>query len=209
MFIERAQQQVEPIIIKIDNLLDLGNKLLEHGVDWYLWGKEGTTKNLMALYKELKRGESVLYEDSDKKLKRKVTKVAIDVIHRDNEGNQYRLYEEFLEKDGWFKRGGDGHLKRGVQEKALPGEDPFATVFRGLKEEMKIKRKKLKGPDLEGLIYLSSSPEERESRGFPGLRTVYSYHDFIFELPERFYKPEGYIVKESGFKTRLVWEKIV
>ena len=143
MFIERAQQQVEPIIIKIDNLLDLGNKLLEHGVDWYLWGKEGTTKNLMALYKELKR------------------------------------------------------------------EDPFATVFRGLKEEMKIKRKKLKGPDLEGLIYLSSSPEERESRGFPGLRTVYSYHDFIFELPERFYKPEGYIVKESGFKTRLVWEKIV
>lgn len=209
MSLERADQQAEPKIIKIDNLVDLGNKLLEYNIDWSSWGRTGTTKTLRALYKELKRGESVLYEDLDKKLKRAVEKIVIDVIYRDIDGNQFRLYEEFLEKEGWLKRGGEGRLKRGVQEKALPGETPYASAFRGLKEEMKIKRKKLTKVDIDGLIYLSSSFERRESRGFPRLKTVYNFHDFIFELPERFFKPEGYIVKESGFKTRLVWEKIV
>lgn len=211
------QEPQEPKVERVDvstriKLCEALTSSGEYGIPWQNWGKLPGTKSIGALLKEIRAGESTFtrtinIRTKEIKLIREVSKAVIDVIFEKENGDKERLYEEFLENGIWRRREQkEKTLKRGIQEKILPGETSTIAALRGLKEEIQIAD--LTTDELSRLVFQHNSMEDRPSRGYPGLFTRYSFSDFTFELPERFYKPEGYLVKEAGFKTRLVWEKI-
>jgi len=205
----QESQKSELELVDVSTRLKLWNALSNAGIDWSDWGKLGTTKPLRTLWKEIKKGESVLFRKPDGRLLRVVKKAAIDVTYKSPSGQSFRLFEEFYENGNWRRREiKEKTLKRGVQEKILPGETPEEAAVRGLEEEIGINGLTLSETEKLLQVHQGIIVEERKSRGYPGLLTKYQFSDFTFELPERFYNSDGYFVKEEGFNTRLVWEQI-
>ena len=178
----------------------------EKGISWRTWGKLSGTKSLGTLLKEIRKGESIFVRTEKGELVRKASKAIIDVIHVDSYGNKYGLYEEIRTSNGWVRRHEDPISQNGVKEKALPFENPQETALRGLHEEMEVKD--LSEDELKDLDFIGSRVELLESNGYPGLNTRYTFSDFKFKLPLRFYRPEYYF-REGRRRMRLLWEKIV
>lgn len=203
---EHQQHKPEIRIIRADTPFLLMSALSSQLIDWTEWINLPGAKRLENLLKEIKDGESKLGFNDKGELIREVSKAVIDVVYTRKDGVQMRLFEEFYENGHWISREPKGKvLKRGVQEKKLRKETFREAALRGLKEEMRITD--LTSEEEQKLVHLFNSTDDRISKGFPGLKTNYYYSDFVFDLPDRFYRPE-YPVQEAGFKTRLVWEKI-
>ena len=182
----------------------------EFGIPWRSWGKLPGTKRLGTLLKEAREGESTFtrtinIRTKEVKLIRKVSKAIFNVIHVDSDGNEFGLYEEILTPNGWVRRREDPISQNGVKGKVKLNETALDTAIRGLQEEMGIKD--LSGVELKDLVFIGSRVELLESSGYPGLDTDYTFSDFQFKLPLRFYKPEYYF-SEGRRRMRLLWEKV-
>ncbi len=205
---DKLQEHAPEIkFLKIDSPFKLMSALSSGLVDWRDWVNIPGAKRFENLLNEIYQGESKLGFTKDGKLIRQVSKAVIDVVYTRMDGVQMRLFEEFYENGQWHSREPKEKVKkRGIQEKKLLKETFRETALRGLEEEMGVTD--LTPEEAQKLVHLFNSPDDRISKGFPGLKTRYYYSDFVFNLPDRFYRPE-YLVQEEGFKTRLVWEKIV
>lgn len=190
--------------IKADTQLTLASVLISGGIDWRVWAEIPGAKSFKHLLKEIKDGETKMgFNIRTGELIRQVSKAVIDVIYTRSDGVDLRVYEEFFENGQWHSREPSEKVKkRGVQEKKFHNETFRSAALRGLEEEMRVTY--LTSEEAHNLVHLFNSQEEKVSKGFPGLKSIYYYGDFTFSLPDRFYKPE-YIVPETGFNTRLVW----
>ena len=202
---KRRDRRPEFIPVPVDSMISLQNALIFGGVEWESWSAEPGAKDIDILLKEVDEGETTFVRNRKGELIRKVTKATINVIRVDSDG-KFRLYEEIFTPHGWIRRHKDPISHTGVKEKALYMEKPLETALRGLHEEMRVKD--LSEDELKDLVFIESRVEELESSGYPGLNTRYTFSDFKFKLPLRFYRPEYYF-REGRRRMRLLWEKIV
>ena len=89
----------------------------------------------------------------------------------------------------------------GLGEKLLPNESQIDAARRAIFEELGIK-------DLDrkfNLVHYGEAVENRDSPSYPGLKTEYNSTGFCCEMPEEFYKEEGYITNEVGKTTFFEW----
>ena len=200
-------EQLRPLII--DSKTMLRNYLSMAGARYWEWRDNPKAKNIDDLMNEIEYGETTFAYNLEGVLYRKVSKAVIDVIRRNDDGVQERLYEEIFDGTDWVRRNEEPSDTPGLKEKGKLGEEPIQTAIRGIGEEMKIKE--LSENDLEGLIHLpdnENSQQTEESDGYPGLKTKYNFDFFIFELPEGRYQLV-YEFEEGKRRMRLKWEEIV
>ena len=194
--------------VKVDSITSLLLELANSDIPLALRRKTPETNSFIDLFREVIHNETTFVRNKNGELFRKVTKAVIDVVHRDEDGNQIRLFEELFDGTNWVRRNQEPTETPGLKEKAIFGEMPIQTAVRGLEEEMGISY--LDEDDFLGLVELpesSKSEQIKVSDGYPGLNTIYGFNFFIFELPNRFYKPEYYF-NEGKRRMRLKWEKI-
>ena len=116
----------------IKSVEDLTTFLKGYGIDTDAYGKN-EAKSLNALLGELEKGESQLF-DQDGKLVRRVSSLALDIYVTAPDGTRLKLYEDRQEfRDGRMRR---RELDSSLGEKLEPGEEPQATIARALEEEI-------------------------------------------------------------------------
>ncbi|MDE2001428.1 MAG: NUDIX domain-containing protein [Patescibacteria group bacterium] len=179
-----------------DELVQL---LVAHHIPFETWGTGGA-KTLKHLLHELESGEAVL------KVQRGIlTRIAegatLKVFYRSG-SDLYCLREDrqvFV----------DGRVKQrtlmgdmSIGEKMRPGETAEAAAIRALEEELGITERLplIARPDL----VKGPSP----SISFPGIMTIYLMHAFEVYLPDRWYKPEGYVEHQEDKTNYFLWEKV-
>lgn len=176
------------------DLRQLKRKLMFHNMPLHLWG-QNNGKTVEDFLEEINAGESRLIE-SEGRLLRRVECATMDIFHQGAAG---RLH---LKETHQIVRGKRRVRKRNwsLYEKKLPGEDPIACAYRGLLEELEIEERLELRPSQ---LHYDESP----SLSFPGLWTSYVFHPFDVNLPERWYKPEGYVDTSESPKeeTYFTW----
>ncbi len=162
------------------------------------WGT-GIAKTVDHLLKEINAGESELLK-KDGALLRAAVGSTIRVYYR-NEAVLFHLKEEKqVFKNGRVKKrelAGD----MSIGEKLKPGEIPAVGAWRALAEELGITEKL----PLIPLPDIIKCPVKSVS--FPGLLSLYTIHAFEVFLPEKWYRPEGYVEKQSDKTSYFVWMK--
>ena len=94
--------------------------LKSHNIDYGKWGT-GTTKTLDHLVDEVIKGETVLVENEQGELVRKLAVLWIEVTHHVADGRVYKLKETHqIFKDGRERR---RNLKTSIAEKLVGGEE--------------------------------------------------------------------------------------
>ena len=200
-------------------VFELKRLLKKFGIPLEEWGNKAEfTKKPEDLLEEIERGESILCSQEEEGLKRYVKKVAVDIVYS-NDGKLLRLYQIYSEKKGRIRRRGISEVNKktfdGLMGKLLPEEDPDIAAERELEEEILKAVKDVSPPNLtekerSQLTRPSPKIDERISNGFPGLLTEYTIYRFIFLLPDRFFRPEGYkTVDKNDFPIDLRWEPVI
>lgn len=191
----------ESVIIPVNSLEQLNGFLKHHSIDGSRF-----PKGVESLWKEIQAGETVL-ELKGGVPHRKISVVSICCYHNTSQGQRLRLIEEKqVLKSGEERR----RAQPFVAEKVKPGETAQAAALRGLKEELDVS-----GPEI-AVSSIEPNPENglkrsalEDSKSFPGLMTFYDRHYFQTEIPEKNYRPEGYIEKNpEGTTTYFVWQKV-
>jgi hypothetical protein len=176
----------------------LSDQLEQAGISTATWG-EGQAKTLRHLVQEIEAGETVLGDDEDGRLVRRVVVGNADVYYRSPDGNLFRLKEDRqVFSDGRERR---RNLGAAVSEKMHPNEAPAEGMVRGLREEL----------GLAGPIALTedgTTQETLDSPSYPGLRSRYTRHQFTVMLNSGQYQSEGYIETQTDTKTYFIWEKL-
>lgn len=158
--------------------------LKSNNIPFHTWGT-GVSKTLEHLLKEISEGEAELVQ-KDGSLLRVAIGSTIRVYYRNSAVLLYLKEEKQVFSDGREKRrelAGD----MSIGEKLKPGEIPAVGAWRSLAEELGITEKLplIPRPDIiKGPV---------PSVSFPGLYTLYTIFAFEVFLPERWYKPGGYI----------------
>lgn len=164
------------------------------------WGV-GASKTIGHLVKEINVGESII-EESGENLLRKEKGIAINLFYHDGK-NLLKLFEtKQIFKDG---RTRERELATSVGEKMIPGETPIETVERAFKEELGIK---ISQRIIKDIKFVIADNEPVASKAFPGLLTKRLFYIADIFLPKKFYKPEGYIEKQSDKTTFFEWKKV-
>lgn len=188
-------------VISVNSLENLNGLLRHHCID-----ASKFPKGAESLWKEIQAGETVM-ELKDGLLRRKISVVSICCYHSTSQGQRLRLIEERqVLKSGEERRRGQPF----VAEKVKPGETAQAAALRGLKEELEVSGPEIVVTPIEPNSDngLKKSAQE-DSRSFPGLTTFYERLYFQTEIPEKHYRPEGYIEKTpEGTTTYFVWQKV-
>ena len=175
----------------------LSELLASHGIDPNLYGK-GEAKTLANLLSELTGGESTLYVE-DGKLVRRLQTLGIDVSYRDPvTGQLYRLREDRQEfRDGRVRR---RDLFSSLGEKLKAGEEPATSIGRALEEELGVAAFEQKGG-------IRSRETKGISQSYPGLTTENTIHDAEVVLPQSEFRPEYQEVQKE--KTNyFVWQAV-
>ncbi len=164
------------------------------------WGA-GASKTLEHLLKEIYEGEAELIQ-RDGSLLRVVTGSTIRVYYRNGAVLLYLKEEKQIFNDGRVKRrelAGD----MSIGEKLKPGEIPAVGAWRSLAEELGITEKLplIPRPDIIKCPVPSVS--------FPGLYTLYTIFAFEVFLPERWYKPGGYIEAQPDKINYFSWTEFL
>ena len=172
--------------------------LAENGVDVSEWGTN-KAKTVDDLLEEIRQGESqlIVFEEG----LRRVTPIdQIEVRYTDPDGVQYRLVEE----KQTFRDGRERvrNLPRSLGEKIKAGEDPQQVASRGVYEEL--------GILIDSTRFQSDDTEyeERESPSYPNLVTRYDKHNFLVELTDEEFNPQGYMEDDGKKVTTFVWQVI-
>ena len=173
--------------------------LLAHDIPLDTWGT-GTAKTFDHLMYELRAQESRL-EMIDDVLVRVAEGSAIYVYYEDA-GRPLILREDRqVYKDGRVRRRAD--IDTSVAEKRLPGEDPLETAYRALREELAI---------AERLPLVWQRKYDKgvvPSDSFPGMMSQYLVNLFELFLPERHYRPEGYVEHQADKSSYFIWKEKV
>lgn len=183
------------------NKNELEQSLLSRGVPIDSWGKD-LSKTFAHLERELEDGESRL-ELSEKGLLRVEEGVGIDIFYI-KKGRLYRLIETMqIFADG---RTRTRENSTSIGEKMKPGELPFQTARRALKEELGID-----GVEnyIETAIFFNE--EDRQSivsNSYPGLLTKRKIHTLNIYLTENDFKPEGYRELQEDKTTIFEWREV-
>lgn len=170
---------------------NLKSTLIRFNIPVENWGK-GKAKSIEHLQKEIDNKETTLDIINDE-LIRTVYVVAVAV-----EYNNKRLIEDKQEfNDGRVRRRGT----RRCGEKCIVGESPEESAVRCIQEEIGIK-------DVTINDFTNKEVEklERMSMSYPGLKSIYYATLFTYNMPEKFYKPEGYVEVQSDKKTYFIWD---
>ena len=179
-------------------LQELQETLARYGIPYEEWGGQNG-KTIEDLHAEVVSGEAVLSPVAGK-LVRSIICARIDVFYR--AGGMCR----HLVESHQIVRGEKRTRRRGASlyEKMQGTETPYVCAHRALSEELRIDE------PLFGMRALTPIQETNESVSFRGLRTVYTFYPFTITLPERHYKPEGYVdVSEVPREvTYFVWQDL-
>jgi hypothetical protein len=186
----------EKINLPEQSLRALKKLLDDHAIDYSGWGN-GSTKTLGHLYKEIESGETILEEDLEGKLVRKLVVGAVRILYYSPDGHVYELREEKqVFQDG---RERSRNMPKSLSEKMKCDENPDEAMIRGIQEELQI----------SGDIFLSkdnSSIKQEESPSYPGLVSEYTEHHYTFVMNDEQFRPEGYQELQDDKITYFSWK---
>ncbi|MDP2861124.1 MAG: NUDIX domain-containing protein, partial [bacterium] len=158
------------------------------------------TKAVGHLLSEIHSEECGLAKNAYDKLVRTVLACAADICYTDKKSKKLRLKEnKQVFKDGSERK--RDYLTMSVYGKMKPGEDRKKAMGREIEEELGIEEKDY------SLSYRGINEQTVEARSYPGLLTHYTWYEFVVELAEDGFKPEGYKEVQSDKTTYFVWEK--
>lgn len=179
------------------NLTDLKNYLSKFSIPIDTWGT-GKSKTVEHLLDELMGDECHLTEQDDT-LIRSIEFVGVKIFYR-NQNSNWQLKEDRQEfNDGRIRR---RNMPSSVSEKMKFGEVPEIAAVRGIKEELGIEISKNQLTKRKDLFY------DGGSLSYPGLKTKYKGHQFVCNLEEHQFNPEGYVEVQKDKKTFFVWHKL-
>lgn len=162
------------------------------------WGT-GKSKTLNHLLDELKNEECELIE-IDNTLIRTIEFVGIKIYYTSNDDERWVLKEDRQEfNDGRKRR---RNMPSSVSEKMKFGEDPSKSAIRGIKEELGVDIRPDQLSKRKDLFYNGGSVS------YPGLTTKYKGHQYICQLEQSQFNPNGYIEVQKDKKTFFVWHKL-
>ncbi len=159
--------------IIIESVDTLQNTLIEYGVDISNWKHESANKTVDDLWREITDGEARISFENGEIFRN------IEVVR----AKAFALIEssphilcEYQQYDGCEMQKRD--IESSISEKKILDESIEIALERALAEELGIELL------LENIRGLSQDPEAsvRESRGFPSLKTKYSFYDAQIEL---------------------------
>ena len=184
--------------MKIEDREHLLNLLKKHKVPYETWGT-GEAKSFEHLYREIFDGESMI-EMRDGKVFRISTGSTLRVYYKSRREFLWLKEDKQVFNDGRVKRRELRGEKMSIGEKLKPGESPTSGAWRALAEELCIVEKL----PLIPLPDIVVGPVESVS--FPGLQTIHTIFAFEVYIPERWYRREGYIEKQSDKTNYYVWK---
>ena len=178
-------------------ILDLKKALVEAGIPVEEWGT-GKAKTINHLFDEINAGECTLVRQEGK-LIRTLRSLAINVFYRTPAGNRIILVEDKqVFTDGRVRQ---RSLESSLGEKLVPSEIPEHVVRRTILKELGI----------EGVFgFTAERPWTKGpvvSLSYPGLETFYQFFAFSVDLPDEFYRPEGYVEIQRDKTTYFVWKE--
>lgn len=159
------------------------------------WGSAGR-KSVAELFAELAEGEATLARDAGGRLVRLVAVVRVRVTFGD---------QVLVEERQVFVDPARGERRRHLPylaEKRHAHEAPEAAAQRALREELGID-----AIPAERLQAGGNTSSIEDSPSYPGLQTVYLFHDFTVDLPAERYVPDGYIERQATKYTHFVWQQ--
>lgn len=178
---------------------EITRKLDEYGVKWSEWGV-GTAKTLEHLIKEVIDGETLLKENPERGLIRKVSIVYIDIFFITPDGKCLKLVEEKqVFKDGRERR---RNLEGSIAEKLRATEKAdVALTSRAIQEELGIET-------FVPVFYKGLREVIEDSPSYPGLTMQATNYYFEAYLNETQYQPAGYVERQTDKDTYFVWKEI-
>jgi hypothetical protein len=162
----------------------LSSLLEKHGLPLESWS-QGDSKAVEQLYAEVKAGETRLLKTNGR-IERHVALVSLEVRYKSTAGEQLCLYEDRQEFGDGRVRCRELGVEGGVSEKIIANEDPKLACVRAIREELGFTPK-------ASPAFVGTRHEQRLSSSYPGLHSHYTIHDFIIELSDSEYKPQGYV----------------
>lgn len=176
---------------------DLVALLEAHSIPLSKWGV-GEAKTVDHLLKEVRSGEVELVSENGVLFK--VGSIAaVDVYYRDGDTTLKLWEEKQVFSDGRERRRPNTY--GGLVEKMLPGENCLTGASRALREELGIES------EVEIVLKQSFLDDTGGSMSYPGIRARHTVYLCEVQLPECFYKPEGYVEEQSDKKSYFIWVK--
>jgi len=171
--------------------------LSSFGVRYHLWGT-GESKTLKHLIDELAKGEATLVIVDHTLI---WTSVCSSVLLT---YGPFTLVEDRQVFSDGRTRSRPQHFGTSVNEKLKPGEDPYLGAVRALSEELGIELTPLDILTYKGPKEVGPAP----SQSYPGLLSRFTRHEYLWEIPHGFYKPEGYVEVQPDKTTYFLWKKL-
>lgn len=176
---------------------DLRALLSSFGVKYHLWGT-GESKTLEHLIEELATGESSLVIVDQKLI---WTSVCASVLI--TYGDLTLVEDRQVFNDG-RTRTRPQHYGTSINEKLKPGENHYEGVVRALSEELGIELTVLDVPIYKGPKEIGPAP----SQSYPELLSRFTRHEYLWEMSQGFYVPEGYVETQPDKTTYFIWKKL-
>lgn len=188
------------------SMQELSATLARYGVDTQDWGK-GSAKELQHLFDELKAGESRLVEEAGR-LVRACTVVRVDVLHSDDSGKIFKLFEarqifaprpELGETE---PRSRERPTDFAVWEKVHQAEHCDNAALRAVLEEL---------PQIKGAVNvckLGFGNELEVPIDYPGIPTRLSLADYCAWLSPAQFNRSGYREEQIDKTTIFEWNEL-
>jgi hypothetical protein len=182
------------------NKLEIETKLHAHGARFNSWGK-GNSKTLDHLLSEIEKGESQLIE-KEGRLVRKEEGIGMNIFYHAN-GRILQLFtEEVIFSDGTRE---SREIPFSLGEKKQSEETPRQTAKRALLEELGIDYPIVLIEKMEfNKIHHGLVP----STTYPGLFTERIIHVTQMEMPQEYFKSEGYAEAQLDKTTIFKWHEV-
>ena len=181
------------------NINQLKLLLNTYNINYANWGKNGQTKSINNLFKELQTGDSILNVEEGN-LIRKSTSLWIDVFRNETLSHVLHEKKQFL-LNGKVKLRNENHP---VTEKQMRNEGIMDTLQRGLNEELGLTRSMYKIKQ-----NTHTQINKTNSKSYPGLKAVYKKHfKKIILLPNKMpemFKQNNFITQNSNGK-KILWK---
>ncbi len=179
--------------MKMMTLEQLTELLLSHNVEIEAFGT-GSAKTLAHLLKEVQSGETVLEDNGDGRLMRRVSVLGINVF-AEHDGVRLRLIEDRQVFNDQRVR--SRSLSTSIGEKLQPDEDVALAVGRALQEELSISA-------FTVLTHPQKRTEIKESPSYPGISSTYTTYEVNVLIAPHEYKVE-YQEVQSDKTSYFVW----
>lgn len=186
--------------LAVPNRRALERILKAHAVDTSLWGIEGPTKSVARLYGEIRDGEAGLAVFKGL-LTRFVWRSQAMIFHTDEEGNVLFLAEGPQTFATGFVREHDRLISMSEKVRRLQNESYKAGLVRGIREELGVR-----GVNPHALLLIREDRTRKaSSTSYPGLAVRSRAHVFLYEMPSKHFKSDGYVEVAREKTTTCSW----